>query len=728
VLATALTVLAALAAQPPVQSYGHSEHGVAFDEGPRQRPWRMHGIGRAPFPITSKVPEVQEWFDQGNALLHSFWYYEAERAFRWCIKLDPDCAMGYWGAARACVRDRARYDAMLREAVARKHLASPRERMYIEAWGKASLPELGASVATPELGWNGISPRLAHEIEQIVLAFPDDIEAKAYLALASMFDHRYGNELILREVLAQAPDHPGAHHYRIHNWDTLELCTHALASAARYGQIAPAIGHANHMPGHTYGKLGMWHEAAIWLDAATRTEKAYMAERLLLPFHDWNYGHNRNYLSEAQSQLGMAAAAIAGAKDLLRAPLDKKYNDPDKAGPGTFRQGIATLRRALVRFERWQEIVGGAIPWRKDLIDDQVWQHACEALAHVGLRALDKAEACVLALRQLEAKTSGELAAWHAILWREAQGVLHLARGETADGLRLLSEAAEREIDKRKEDNDPPTYPRVIYDVLGEAYLDLASPGAAKACFLKSLEVLRNGSVPLAGLARAELALGDRAAAEHAYARLLHVCAHADPGLPWLARARALGLTASPRAESPGSQRSYADTTLAELGPERWEPFAAPELSALDDKGLEVTLADLRGKNALLVFYLSDQCTHCVSQLLALASRHADFAQRNTVLLAVSADSPQHNAQSAALAKLPLRLLSDPEHANAKRFQAYDDFEELALHATILLDARARVRWARVGGDPFTDIDFLLAELDRLVKEEPATAAAQGAR
>ena len=26
-------------------------------------------------------------------------------------------------------------------------------------------------------------------------------------------------ELIIREVLAKLPDHPGAHHYRIHNWD-----------------------------------------------------------------------------------------------------------------------------------------------------------------------------------------------------------------------------------------------------------------------------------------------------------------------------------------------------------------------------------------------------------------------------------------------------------------------------------------------------------------------------
>ena|SRR5436189_2022930 len=60
---------------------GHSTHGDAFDEGPREKPWIMEGIGKSHFPITTSNPEVQMWFDQGHTLLHNFWYYEAERAF-----------------------------------------------------------------------------------------------------------------------------------------------------------------------------------------------------------------------------------------------------------------------------------------------------------------------------------------------------------------------------------------------------------------------------------------------------------------------------------------------------------------------------------------------------------------------------------------------------------------------------------------------------------------------
>lgn len=708
--------------------WGHSAHGVAFDEGPRQRPWRMTGIGTTHFPITTKVPEVQEWFDQGHTLLHSFWYYEAERAFRWCVKLDPDCAIAYWGLARACVRDRARYDTFLAQAITRKASASPRERMYIEAWAKASVPDLAVSKDKPQLGWNGISEALARAVQDIVLAYPDDIEAKALLVLTNTFDEdRYGNELILREVLAREPDHPGAHHYRIHNWDTLELGKQALPSAARYGVIAPSIGHANHMPGHTYGKLGMWHEGAIWLDAATRGEKEYMRTRLLLPYHDWNYGHNRNYLSACQSQLGMADAAIAGARDLLAAPLDPKYNTADKSGPGAFRQGIATLRRTLVEFERWQAILDGAIPWSDTLIDDKVWKLYTQALAHLGTGDATKAEADVLALRQLEPDTKGELARVCAIQWREAQGLLFLARGATIEGLALLQDAAERELALRKDENDPPVYPRSVYDVLGEVYLDTASPGVAKACFLKSLEVLRNGGVALSGLVRACMATGDREGAERAYARLCHVYSHCDEGLRWMTAARAFGLTATPHDDSPAPQRSYAETTLAHLGPERWEPFAAPTLTALDAARQEVTLAEYRGRPVLLVFYLSDQCVHCVEQLQAIAARADAFAKHDTVLLAISNDPPEKNAASQKLAKLPLRLLSDVEHQNARRFQAYDDFEDLELHATILIDGDGRVRWVRIGGDPFTDVDFLLEQLERAGKVAAPAAGAVGA-
>src|SRR5579864_6044177 len=145
-VATAAVSLVSAQATPPLGAYklGHSFHGESFDSGPRQKPWEMAGIGEAHFPITTKNPEVQKWFDQGNALLHSFADFDAERSFRWCLKLEPDNAMAYWGLARANLMGgggEKRAQDMIREAMKRKNQVSAREQLYIEAMAAGLLPD-----------------------------------------------------------------------------------------------------------------------------------------------------------------------------------------------------------------------------------------------------------------------------------------------------------------------------------------------------------------------------------------------------------------------------------------------------------------------------------------------------------------------------------------------------------------------------------------------------------
>ena len=61
---------------------GHSAHGEAFNEGPRQQAYLMDGLGRVDFPVTTPVVMAQRFITQGVAQLHGFWYFEAERSFR----------------------------------------------------------------------------------------------------------------------------------------------------------------------------------------------------------------------------------------------------------------------------------------------------------------------------------------------------------------------------------------------------------------------------------------------------------------------------------------------------------------------------------------------------------------------------------------------------------------------------------------------------------------------
>src|SRR5580698_11359607 len=168
----------------------HSHYGESFDTGPREKPWVMEGIGVAHFPITTKNPEVQKWFDQGNALLHSFWDFEAERSFRWCLKLEPDNAMAYWGLARADligVGGEKRAQEMIREAVKREGHVSERERLYIDALATEILPDPLHPATDNREARGKLGMKM---LETLCVKYPDDMEALALLPYESMSDSR----------------------------------------------------------------------------------------------------------------------------------------------------------------------------------------------------------------------------------------------------------------------------------------------------------------------------------------------------------------------------------------------------------------------------------------------------------------------------------------------------------------------------------------------------------
>ena len=112
---------------------GHSYHGEAFNEGPRQRAYLMGGTGKVNFPVTTHSEKVQAFINQGVGQLHGFWFLEAERSFRQAAAIDPQCAMAYWGAATAAYNDRKRAQGFIAKAVELKSQVTEREQMYIDA-------------------------------------------------------------------------------------------------------------------------------------------------------------------------------------------------------------------------------------------------------------------------------------------------------------------------------------------------------------------------------------------------------------------------------------------------------------------------------------------------------------------------------------------------------------------------------------------------------------------
>jgi peroxiredoxin len=694
----------------PQTKIGHSVHGSAFDSGLRSRPWKMGGLGPAPFKITTKNPEVQKWFNQGNALLHNFWWEEAERSFRWCLKLDPENPMVYWALAYsgynwfAASADGSppRYQEFLKQAVKFKHRASPRERMYIETWAKAYAP-----------GVTDAHQQVVKGMQEVVLQYPDDIEAKVLLAFYNIGEgSAFANQLIIDEVLRKNPRHPGAHHASIHNWDGVNPAQ-ALRSCVGYAKVAPGSGHALHMPGHIYTKIGKWHEAAWAMDSATRFELRYMNERLALPFETWNFSHNRNYLCYIQEQLGMEQAARAGAQDLLNAPRDPQFNPEEGA---YFFEGTGALIRGMVKFERWDLIVKpGEIVWPKSEFAASM-RYGTEALAYAAIGNVEAAKEKLKAMRGEDKKSepdkedevTSEQSDQEKAGQLEVEGRIKFAEGDFDGGMKLLRDAAKIE-DAGLFGGDPPFAPYSIWRVIGDAYRVIGDHKLAVDAYERALKKEPMDGFVLSGLAVSSKANGDLEGAKNYARQFLGVWSSPDPGLKWTKMVEDLNLGV----KAPRNPRAYQPSKLDRMGPSNWAPFPAPDLNVVDAHGKQVSLADYRGKNVLLVFYLSDQCAHCMEQLKKISDKRAEFDQANTVVLAVC------NAVESTAPIDGIRLLRDKDHVNARRFASYDDFENIELHSTILIDPQGRVRWKRTGGDPFTNLDFLFKAIGKLMSAKP---------
>src|SRR5688500_9423961 len=120
---------------------GHSAHGAAFDEGPRQKAELMQGMPDLNFPISTRSPDAQRFFNQGVGQLHGFWYYEAERSFRQALRIDTNCVMAYWGLTMANVNNEKRAKEFIEAGVKRTNGIPRREFLYMDSLGKFYLKE-----------------------------------------------------------------------------------------------------------------------------------------------------------------------------------------------------------------------------------------------------------------------------------------------------------------------------------------------------------------------------------------------------------------------------------------------------------------------------------------------------------------------------------------------------------------------------------------------------------
>ena len=513
----------------------------------------QHGTGTPPQKLgtvrfaNSCSAAVQEEFNRGVALLHSFWFSAALDTFNKVLAKDPGCAMAHWGiamswwgnpfggfrsqkalAAGGAAVDKAR-------AAAPK---TPRERDFIEA------------VALLYKDYETVDQRtrtIAYEkaMAQVASKYADDSEARIFYALAVdqtqlPTDRTYGNLLkaaaILDEEFPKQPDHPGIAHYIIHSYDAPPLAPRALDAARRYAKIAPDAPHALHMPSHTFTRLGYWDESIetnIKSAAAARKDNAASEELHALDYQVYAY------LQRAQD-----AAARKVLETIPAVGARIQVNAAENAAPapaGFFALAAIPARYTLER-SAWKEAAALTVheapfPWADAIT------HFARALGaarsgqpDAAATDIDKLAAIASALKSKnENYWAGQVDIQHriAVAWAA------YARGQKDEGINMLKEAADMEDATEKSAVTPgPIKP--ARELLGEMFLEAGKAADALAEFEKTMKKEPNRFRGFHGAALAAEAAGDTAKARTYYAKLVELCTAADsPVRPELAAARA---------------------------------------------------------------------------------------------------------------------------------------------------------------------------------------------
>ena len=87
---------------------------------------------------------------------------------------------------------------------------------------------------------------------------------------------------------------------------------------------------------------------------------------------------------------------------------------------------------------------------------------------------------------------------------------------------------------------------------------------------------------------------------------------------------------------------------------------AAPEFTAVDDRGRRVTLSALRGRNVVLIFYPGDDTPGCTRQLCEFRDGWNDAAARHIEVFGVNPQSAEKHTKFREKFHFPFPLLVDP--------------------------------------------------------------------
>lgn len=490
-----------------------------------QKAARFDSLGDLSFPITTKSPEAQKYFNQGLMLAVGFNHAEAARSFYEAIRLDSTCAMAYWGfsyvlgpnynagmehdnyeRAYRAVRQAIQFSAngtdkekALINALAKRYPAKPVEdrRAYDEAYSKA--------------------------IQKVHEQFPDDADIAALYAESLMDLHPWdlwehdgrpkpwtpGIITTLEKLLVRNPNHIALNHYYIHAVEASRTPERGLRSAAILGKVAPHSSHLVHMPSHIYIRTGNYHEGSLSNWRAVEVDSLYlMQSHAQGAFPLYYFPHNYHLLVATATLEGNYQWAMKSAQKVADNTHKKLMADPAWA---TLQHYYSVPYHVAIKFSKWDELLRMCQSDTVKLKYPTAIRHYARGMALAGKHQLAQAKS---ELQQLEKQmadpdiaqlTIGGINHMTAIL-KIARQVLKaeilVEEGKLPSAIKLLREAVVMEDALNYQ--EPPDWFFSVRHHLGAALLKAKSYDEAASVFKDDLAVFPLNGWALAGLHQAQ--------------------------------------------------------------------------------------------------------------------------------------------------------------------------------------------------------------------------------
>ncbi|MEP7270991.1 MAG: hypothetical protein ABI882_05780 [Acidobacteriota bacterium] len=533
-------ILAAILFAPLAKAQDSHQHQHPHDSSEK--------LGKVNFTVSCGV-ETQKQFNRAAAMLHSFWYEEAGKAFSEIAATDRACPMAYWGIAMSAYTP---LWAPPRDADLRKGWEALEKARAIPAKTERERDYL-AAIETFYKDFDKLDHRtrsLAYEkaMERVYLKHTQDREAGIFYALSLLgtalpTDKSYANQKkaaeILNGILPTEPEHPGVAHYLIHSFDYPPLASLALPAARSYAKIAPASPHALHMPSHIFTRLGLWDESIESNIASATSAKDHVAKT-----HPgvaaFDQLHAMDYLEYAYLQ---------GAEDIKAKRVADEVSGMGNVDQETVAAAYAFAAipaRYAIERRRWSEAATltahpSTFPWARFRFAEAITYFAralgAARSGNPSAARLDVDKLAAIQAALLEAKES-YWASQVEIQRLGASGWIAKADGRTEEALKLARAAADLESSTEKH----PVTPGAIIparELLGELLLELNQPGPALTEFEKALGDSPNRFNGIYGAGRAAELSGDSSKAKTYYTKLVDLCKGAEFNRAELQKAKA---------------------------------------------------------------------------------------------------------------------------------------------------------------------------------------------